>query len=180
MDDLSWLRSRTTITALGEDLTAGDVRALLADAAGCRSAVVHPTQLGLVPAGLGKAAVVGYPTGRHHSLIKAAEARLAVEYGATELWLAVDALNPDDNALLADIVAVRQAVPPPAQLAVLAPDERCARIAYEAGADAAVVDKPQRSDDIARVFSLAEAVAALEAGATRLVTTGAAAAWMTA
>lgn len=171
MDDLTWLNSHTVFAALASDASAADVRAQLAQAAesGHTSAVVHPTHLGLVPGEMTKIAVVGFPTGRHHSLVKAAEARLAVEFGAGEIWLAVDETIADENSLLADVVAVRQSVPPPVRLAVIAATEAGSRVAYAAGAEAAVVDKHRRTGDIVRVTTVDESVAALEAGATRLV-----------
>lgn len=171
MDDLTWLNSRTVYSALASDAGADAVREGLAEAqaSGHETAVVFPTHLGLVPEGIERISVVGFPTGRHHSLIKAAEARLAVEFGAQEVWLAVDEATGDENALLADIVAVRQAVPAPVRLAVITTTEAAARVAYAAGADGAVVDKHHRDGDIVRVGSLEDAVAALEEGATRLV-----------
>ena len=45
------------------------------------------------PAGI--TAVAGYPTGRHHTLIKASEARLAIQSGADEVWVSVDATLAD-------------------------------------------------------------------------------------
>lgn len=168
MDDLDWLRTRTAIMALDEHLTAADVRQLLL-ASGASTGVVHPTHLSLMPEGMRSAAAVGYPTGRHHSLIKASEARLAVEFGADEVWLSVDKLIDDQNSLLADIVAVRQAVPPPVTLAVLAGTPEFAAVAYQAGADTVVVHGAPGSDrDIVVVNSLEEAVDALSAGVTRL------------
>ena len=79
-------------------------------------------------------ALVGWPTGRHRSLVKAAEARLAIEEGAAEVWLAVDAAL-DANSLLADIVAVNQTVESPARLGVVFPMSR----GPEAAAELAVV-----------------------------------------
>ncbi|AIT60205.1 hypothetical protein [Corynebacterium doosanense] len=171
MDDLTWLNSRTVFAALASDASAADVRAQLARAvaAGHERCVVFPTHLGLVPEGMTGIAVVGFPTGRHHSLVKAAEARLAVQFGAEEVWLAVDETIADENSLLADVVAVRQSVPPPVRLAVIAATEAGARVAYAAGAEGAVVDKHHREGDTVRVASVEDAVAALESGATRLV-----------
>ncbi|WKD59928.1 hypothetical protein [Corynebacterium caspium] len=54
-------------------------------------------------------AAVGFPTGRHHSLIKATEARLAVQYGAAEILLALDDTH-GENELIADIMTVCEAV----------------------------------------------------------------------
>lgn len=170
MDDLTWLNGKIVYAALAMDAGAASVRAELARAvaAGHAEAVMFPTHLGLVPDSVSPISVVGFPTGRHHSLIKAAEARLAVEFGAREVWLSVDPAA-DDNALLADIVAVRQAVPSPVRLAVVASSADVAQVAYAAGADGAVVDTHGRQGDIVRIGGVEDAVAALEAGATRLV-----------
>lgn len=65
---------------------------------------------------------VGFPTGRHHILVKASEARLAVSQGAHRVWACVDTSNPDANALLSDMISLREAVPAPAQLGVVVPD----------------------------------------------------------
>lgn len=72
-------------------------------------------------AGLPVASVCGFPTGKHHTLIKAAEARLAVQFGAGEIGLVIDqaVARVDQNALLSEIVAVREAVPHPVVLAVM-------------------------------------------------------------
>ena len=91
-------------------------------------------------------ALIGWPTGRHRSLVKAAEARLAVEEGAAEVWLAVDAAL-DANSLLADIVAVNQTVESPARLGVVFPMSRgpetaaeLAVVARRAGAEVFAVE----------------------------------------
>lgn len=60
----------------------------------------------------------GYPTGRHHSLVKAAEARLAVQMGAAEVWVCVDETVDDVNSYLADLITVREACPAPVRLAL--------------------------------------------------------------
>ncbi|MGB6180156.1 MAG: deoxyribose-phosphate aldolase, partial [Rhodococcus sp. (in: high G+C Gram-positive bacteria)] len=59
------------------------------------------------------AAVAGFPSGKHHSLLKGSEARLAVQHGATEVDMVIDvgaAVDGDYNAVLADIVTVREAM----------------------------------------------------------------------
>ncbi|WP_211272761.1 hypothetical protein [Corynebacterium phocae] len=66
-------------------------------------------------------AVAGYPTGRHHTLVKAAEARLAVQTGAVEVWVCVDGGNTDLNAHLAELITVRDACPYPARLGLIVP-----------------------------------------------------------
>ena len=60
------------------------------------------------------ATVVGFPSGKHVSTIKAQEARLAVESGAEEVDMVIDvgaAVAGDFAAVRADIAAVREAVP---------------------------------------------------------------------
>ncbi|MGV0326022.1 hypothetical protein ACUY2E_03515 [Corynebacterium confusum] len=96
------------------------------------------------------AAVAGFPTGRHHSLVKATEARLAVQNGAAEIWLAVDATLNDPNSLLTDLITVREACPDPVVLGVILP-----------AADAAPADS-------ALVLGMAE-----KAGYQRAITRGA-------
>lgn len=62
------------------------------------------------------ATFAGFPTGQHHVLVKAAEARLAVEQGA-RLVIAVPA-SLSEHELLTEVVTLRQAVAHPATLAV--------------------------------------------------------------
>ncbi len=59
------------------------------------------------------AAVVGFPSGKHHSLVKATEARLAVDQGAAEIDMVIDvgaAAAGEFDAVYADILAVRDAI----------------------------------------------------------------------
>ena len=51
--------------------------------------------------------VAGYPTGRHHTLIKASEARLAVQSGAEEIWVSVDDTITDSNTHLSEFITIR-------------------------------------------------------------------------
>lgn len=81
---------------------------------------------------------VGFPTGRHHILVKASEARLAVSQGAHRVWACVDTSNPDANALLSDMISLREAVPAPAQLGVVVPD-------YSAAGKQSASEPEQRS-----------------------------------
>ena len=51
-----------------------------------------------------------FPSGKHHSLVKAAEARLAVDTGADEIDMVIDvgaAVNGDYDEVFADILTVR-------------------------------------------------------------------------
>jgi deoxyribose-phosphate aldolase len=57
--------------------------------------------------------VVGFPSGKHLSAIKAEEARLAVAAGAEEIDMVIDvgaALNGDFDSVRADVAAVRAAI----------------------------------------------------------------------
>jgi deoxyribose-phosphate aldolase len=57
--------------------------------------------------------VVGFPSGKHVSAIKAEEARLAVTAGADEIDMVIDvgaALNGDFDSVRADVAAVRAAI----------------------------------------------------------------------
>lgn len=69
--------------------------------------------------GLRVGVVCGYPTGRSHILVKAAEARLAAEHGAHDVAVVLDraaVAAGDVNAVLSEVVALRGAVAAPTQL----------------------------------------------------------------
>ena len=102
-------------TLLKPEATAADVAALVADGVelGVFSVCVSPSMLPLEAKGLKVATVVGFPSGKHHSAIKAAEAARALEDGADEVDMVIDvgvALTNDFDAVEADIAAVRAAV----------------------------------------------------------------------
>ena len=102
-------------TLLKPEATAADVAALVADGVelGVFSVCVSPSMLPLEAKGLKVATVVGFPSGKHHSAIKAAEAARALEDGADEVDMVIDvgvALTNDFHAVEADIAAVRAAV----------------------------------------------------------------------
>ena len=114
-------------TLLKPEATAADVAATVADAArlGTYSVCVSPSMLPLeVPAGsnLKVAVVCGFPSGKHATEVKAAEARLAVSNGADEIDMVIDigaAKEGGFDAIEADIAAVRAAVERPAVLKVI-------------------------------------------------------------
>lgn len=113
-------------TLLKPEASHAEVDALVADAArlGCGAVCVSPSMLPVrdVPERLLVATVVGFPSGKHHPLIKASEARLAVSNGAHEIDMVIDianALAGDENALISEIVTVREAVPAPVTLKVI-------------------------------------------------------------
>jgi deoxyribose-phosphate aldolase len=128
-------------TLLATDATNDDVIALYREAAelGTFSICVSPNMLpvgGAWSAGLDPdvetevadasgpkiCTVVGFPSGKHHSNIKAVEAAKAVTEGADEIDMVIDigqlkAGNPE--LVKADIEAVRRAVPAPTLLKVI-------------------------------------------------------------
>lgn len=116
-------------TLLKPEATRQDVQTLVHEAVelGCGAICVSPAMLPI--SGLTEdanspriATVAGFPSGKHHSLIKATEARFAVEQGAVEVDMVIDiaqAVEKDDNAILAEVVAVREAVPNPVILKVI-------------------------------------------------------------
>lgn len=104
-------------TLLKPEATAADVQALIdeAEELGTYSVCVSPSMLPLVlPDDLKLAVVAGFPSGKHHSSIKAAEAALAVAQGADEVDMVIDvgaAVAGEYDAVAADIAQVRAAVP---------------------------------------------------------------------
>jgi deoxyribose-phosphate aldolase len=93
--------------------------ALVAQAAdlGVYAVCVSPSMVSIaeavVPEGLHIASVVGFPSGKHLSTIKADEAARAVAAGADEIDMVIDigaAVSGDYEAIRADVAAVRAAV----------------------------------------------------------------------
>jgi deoxyribose-phosphate aldolase len=198
-------------TLLKPEATRADVEALVEEAArlGVYSVCISPSFLPVeVPDGLLVATVCGFPSGKHHSDVKAREAARAVADGADEVDMVIDvgaarAGRFDD--VRADIAAVRAAVPAPTVLkviiesAALSDDEITAacRAAESAGADfvktstgfhpsggasvhavelmAATVGGRLGVKASGGVRTAADALAMIEAGATRLGLSGTAA-----
>ena len=107
-------------TLLKPEATAADVVALLHEAAALevRAVCVSPTMVATAKSFRSDdydiASVVGFPSGKHVSAIKAQEARLAVAAGADEIDMVIDigsALEGDFDAVRADIAAVFDAIP---------------------------------------------------------------------
>ena len=94
--------------------------------------------------------VAGYPTGRHHTLIKASEARLAIQSGASEVWVSLDATVTDANAVLSELIAIREACPDPARLGLIVPDAPLAdatlKAAHQAGYQRLIVRSRKTAD----------------------------------
>lgn len=105
-------------TLLKPEATLEQVRALVEEAQelGAYSVCVSPSLLPL-PFDLGSvklAVVCGFPSGAHHSDVKAAEAARAVAQGADEVDMVVNlawAVDNDMEKVEADIRAVREAIP---------------------------------------------------------------------
>ncbi|MHA7271764.1 deoxyribose-phosphate aldolase [Arthrobacter sp. HLT1-20] len=128
--------------------TQADAESAAAEAArlGAYSVCVSPSMLPLATATAKITAVCGFPSGKHHSHLKAAEALHAVQDGADEIDMMIDvgaAVAGDFDAVHRDIAAVRAAVPAPTVLKVILEtaaltDEqivRCCEIAESCGAD---------------------------------------------
>jgi deoxyribose-phosphate aldolase len=105
-------------TLLKPEATPGDVAALVAEGADlgvyavCVSPSMVPVAVATAPPGLLVAAVVGFPSGKHLSAVKAQEAVAAVASGAGEIDMVIDigaALAGDFDAVCTDIAAVRAA-----------------------------------------------------------------------
>lgn len=112
-------------TLLKPEATAEDVRALIEEAARLHtfSVCVSPSALPVeVPEGLKVATVCGFPSGAHHSAIKAAEAVDSAKRGADEVDMVINlaqACSNDFAAVEADIRAVREALPKDVLLKVI-------------------------------------------------------------
>ncbi|MGY2009262.1 deoxyribose-phosphate aldolase [Nocardia gipuzkoensis] len=135
-------------TLLAPEASRADIDTLIEDARamGVLAICVSPSMLPVRAPGLVVATVAGFPSGKHHSLVKGAEARLAVDQGATEVDMVIDvgaARAGDYTAVLADIVTVREAIGDRALLKVIIeaaalPDDaivQVCRVAERAGAD---------------------------------------------
>ena len=201
-------------TLLNPEATQRDVTALVAQAAelGVYAVCVSPSMVAVAksstPAGLHVASVVGFPSGKHLSTIKAAEAAAAVAAGADEIDMVIDvgaAVSGEFDAVLADVAAVRAAVPDAvlkvivesAALLSLAGDDAltsACRVAAGAGADfvktstgfhpsggasphavelmAATVGSKLGVKASGGIRTAEDAIAMLDAGATRLGLSG--------
>jgi deoxyribose-phosphate aldolase len=201
-------------TLLKPEATEVDVAFLVEEATdlGVYAVCVSPSMVRAVrmsgALGVETAAVVGFPSGKHLSEIKAQEAALAVSAGADEIDMVIDvgaAISGDLDAVRADIMAVRAAVPDSvlkvivesAALLSLAGEQTLTdvcRVAAAAGADfvktstgfhplggasvraveimAATVGPTVEVKASGGIRTAADAVAMLDAGATRLGLSG--------
>jgi len=112
-------------TLLKPEATPADIEAHIAEAAdlGVFSICISPSMLPVtVPEGLAVATVCGFPSGKHASSVKAAEAARAVADGADEVDMVIDigaAIAGDYASVEADIAAVRAAMLPDRLLKVI-------------------------------------------------------------
>lgn len=111
-------------TLLKPEATAQDVAALVDEGVrlGVYSVCVSPSFLPLDARGLKVATVCGFPSGKHRSDVKAAEAARCVADGADEVDMVIDvgaAKAREFAAVQADIAAVRAAAPAPTVLKVI-------------------------------------------------------------
>lgn len=106
-------------TLLKPEATEADIEAVVAEAlalevkAICVSPTFVSAVVSLAPAAT-VASVVGFPSGKHLSSVKAVEARSAAEAGAAEIDMVIDvgtALAGRLDAVRTDIAAVRGAAP---------------------------------------------------------------------
>jgi deoxyribose-phosphate aldolase len=107
-------------TLLKPEATKADVAALVTEAAElgvyavCVSPSMVPVAIEAGGGGVRVAAVAGFPSGKHVSVVKAQEAAQAVASGASEIDMVIDvgaALTGDLDSVRSDIEAVRAAVP---------------------------------------------------------------------
>ena len=211
---MAWTRAQVAAlvdhTLLKPEATVADVAALAAEAAelGVYAVCVSPSMLGAVAdISVKVATVVGFPSGKHDSTIKVAEAMLATEAGADEVDMVIDigaAVAGDIAAVALDIAAVRAGAPDAvlkvivesAALLSIAGEQTLVdvcRAAGEAGADFVKTSTgfhPAGGASVAAVEIMAatvpalgvkasggirtaaDAVAMLDAGATRLGLSG--------
>lgn len=111
-------------TLLSPDASREDVAQCVLEARelGVKAVCVSPAMLPVRSEGLTVATVAGFPSGKHHALVKAMEARLAVDQGAVEVDVVIDvgaAIAGLVDEVMADILAVRDAVPPPIKIKVI-------------------------------------------------------------
>lgn len=138
-------------TLLAPEATRADLQRLCDEATtfGVAAICVSPSLLPLgelwLPAAIATACVVGFPSGAHHPLVKATEARQAYEHGADEIDMVINLGNVRSGNWVGvhdDIAAVRSAIPDTVILKVIiesaaltdAEIVQCCTIAVDAGA----------------------------------------------
>ncbi|WP_132992306.1 deoxyribose-phosphate aldolase [Gordonia zhaorongruii] len=80
---------------------------------GVYSICLSPSMLPMDTGAARTCVVAGFPSGKHHSLVKAAEARFAVESGAQEIDMVIDvgaAVDGRFDEVFADVLTVREGI----------------------------------------------------------------------
>ncbi|MDL9945408.1 deoxyribose-phosphate aldolase [Gordonia sp. ABSL11-1] len=111
-------------TLLKPEATRSAAEATAAEAAdlGVYAVCLSPSMLPIDTGAQKTCVVAGFPSGKHHSLVKAAEARLAVDTGADEVDMVIDvgaAVDGRFDEVFADVLTVREAVGDDAVLKVI-------------------------------------------------------------
>ncbi|SIR92615.1 deoxyribose-phosphate aldolase [Williamsia sterculiae] len=111
-------------TLLKPEATRADAERTIAEAAdlGVFAVCLSPSMLPVDTGDQATCVVAGFPSGKHHSLVKAAEARLAVDTGATEVDMVIDvgaAIAGAYDEVFADVLTVREAIGPDVLLKVI-------------------------------------------------------------
>lgn len=102
-------------TLLKPEATLADAEATIAEGAdlGVYAICLSPSMLPVDTGDQKTCVVAGFPSGKHHSLVKAAEARLAVETGADEIDMVIDigaAVDGRFDEVFADVLTVREGI----------------------------------------------------------------------
>jgi deoxyribose-phosphate aldolase len=144
-------------TLLKPEATDADVVALVSEATdlGVYAVCVSPTMIATAKAvaspELHIASVVGFPSGKHLSAVKAGEAVHAVEAGADEIDMVIDvgtALSGPMDLVRADIAAVRKAIGTAAVLKVIV--ESAALLSL--GSEQTLIDACKAAEDAGADF----------------------------
>jgi deoxyribose-phosphate aldolase len=144
-------------TLLKPEATEVDVIALLSEAADLRvyAVCVSPTLIAAAKSvaspELHIASVVGFPSGKHLSVVKAGEAVHAVQAGADEIDMVIDvgtALSGAMDLVRADVAAVREAIEGAAVLKVIV--ESAALLSL--GGEQTLIDACKASEDAGADF----------------------------
>ncbi|MGB3302835.1 deoxyribose-phosphate aldolase [Gordonia sp. (in: high G+C Gram-positive bacteria)] len=111
-------------TILKPEATLADAEKTIAEGLelGVYAVCLSPSMLPIDTGSAKTCVVAGFPSGKHHSLVKAAEARLAVDTGADEVDMVIDvgaAVAGNYNEVFADVMTVREGIGPDAVLKVI-------------------------------------------------------------
>ncbi|MGC4962973.1 deoxyribose-phosphate aldolase [Gordonia sp. DT101] len=102
-------------TLLKPEATRAAAEAAVAEAAelGVYAVCLSPSMLPIDTGNQKTCVVAGFPSGKHHSLVKASEARLAVDTGADEVDMVIDvgaAVDGRFDEVFVDVLTVREAI----------------------------------------------------------------------